>query len=104
MHRAQRGIGVSMAVASLIALWGCGGGPSATSSRTEAQVTGTVKIRGKPMKTGEITFNPTNSARADVTPRTAPIKPDGTYEASTLVGRNLVKITGPQILKEPELG
>lgn len=87
-----------------VSLWGCGDDrPAAEASRTEAKVTGTVKIHGKPMASGEITFNPANYQRADAEPRKAPIK-DGSYEITTLVGQNSVVVSGPEITKEPELG
>ena len=86
-----------------VSLWGCSDDrPAAEASRAEAKVTGTVKIHGKPMASGEITFNPANYQR-DAEPRKAPIK-NGSYEITTLVGQNSVLVSGPEITREPELG
>jgi hypothetical protein len=94
----------SLAVVALVVA-GCGdGAPSATSSTQEGTVTGTVTIHGKPMKGGEITFNPTNNQRKDVPLRTGKIGDDGTYSVNTLVGFNSVRVSGPAITKEPGLG
>jgi len=97
----------SVASLSLVALVvaGCGEGkPSVASSTQEAKVTGTVTIRGKPMKGGEIIFDPANYQRKDAAKRTGKINDDGTYEVTTLVGHNTVLLQGPAITKEPGLG
>jgi len=84
---------------------GCGEDkPSVASSTQEAKVTGTVTIRGKPMKGGEIIFDPSNYQRKDAAKRTGKINGDGTYEVTTLVGHNSVTLQGPAITKEPNLG
>ncbi len=89
----------------VLASWGCGSGaPSVETSNSEAKVTGTIKVHGKPMHGGEITFDPANYQRTDATPRIAKVGLDGTYEISTLVGQNSISVTGPAIDKEPELG
>jgi hypothetical protein len=94
------------AAALSVAAWGCGSGgaPSASSSTSEAKVTGTVKVKGKPMTSGTVTLDPSNYARANANPRTGEIKPDGTYEVTTLVGMNTVRVAGPEITKNPGLG
>ena len=93
-----------MAVMALVGA-GCGEGrPSVSSSSAEAKVTGKVTIRGKPMKGGEIRFNPANYQRPDAAARTGKIGNDGTFEVTTLVGHNGVSVTGPEIKKEPALG
>ena len=66
-------------------------------------MSGTVRIRGKPMNGGQIAFDPSNYKRPD-TARSATIGSDGTYTITTLQGRNLVRVSGPAILKEPQLG
>jgi hypothetical protein len=94
----------SLAAVALVVA-GCGEDkPSVESSAQEGTVTGTVKIRGKPMKGGEITFDPTNYQRKDAKQRTGKIGDDGTYSVSTLVGHNAVRVLGPAITKEPSLG
>jgi len=92
------------ATALSIAAWGCSGKPSVVSSSAEAKVTGTVKVNGKPMTSGTVTLDPSNYARASAGPRTGEIKSDGTYEVTTLVGKNLLRVNGPEIIKNPGLG
>lgn len=97
-------IWVPVAAALLGSCPGCSGRPSVDSSTTEAKVTGSVRIRHKPMTEGEITFDPSNYKRKDEPPRSAKLKSDGTYEITTLTGLNTVTIAGPAIAREPELG
>ena len=92
------------ATALSVAAWGCSDRPSVVSSTAEAKVTGTVKVNGKPMTSGTVTLDPSNYARANAEPRTGAIKSDGTYEVTTLVGKNLVRVNGPEITKNPGLG
>ncbi len=106
MRSMRQWVGTSLTFGLLLVASGCGDGKPAVDSSTtaEGKVSGTVKIRGKAMKGGEITFNPANYQRKDAQPRTARIKEDGTYEITTLVGQNTVNVTGPEIIKEEELG
>jgi hypothetical protein len=105
MTLARRAWNGSLAAALVVALWGCGEDKPATESSTaEAKVTGKVMIRGKPMTSGELIFNPANYLRQNATARKAKINPDGTFEVTTLVGQNSVMISGPAITKEPQLG
>jgi len=92
------------AAALSIAAWGCSDRPSVVSSTAEAKVTGTVKVKGKPMTAGTVTLDPSNYARQNANPRTGEIKSDGTYEVTTLVGKNGVRVAGPEITKNPGLG
>lgn len=92
------------ATALSVAAWGCSGRPSVVSSTAEAKVTGTVKVNGNPMTSGTVTLDPSNYARENADPRTGEIKPDGTYEVTTLVGKNRVQVAGPEITKNPGLG
>ena len=94
-----------VAAALSVVPWGCSGGkPAVTSSTAEAKVTGTVKVKGKPMTSGTVTLDPTNVARANAGARKGEIKSDGTYEVTTLVGKNGVLVAGPEITKNPGLG
>jgi hypothetical protein len=97
------GASISLVLVALFAT-GCSDKPSVTASTQEAKVTGKVTIRGKPMKGGEITFNPANVQRPDAKEHTGKINDDGTYEVTTLVGHNSVRVSGPAITKEPGLG
>src|SRR3954452_21607866 len=56
---------------------GCNGGrPPVDTSTTEATITGTVKIRGKPVTEGKVSFDPSNVARKWEPARTATIGKD----------------------------
>jgi hypothetical protein len=97
VKNANERIAVSMVSAVLVIVWGCGDGkPPVTSSTEEATVKGTVTIKGKRAKKGEVLFDPSNYRRADATARSAPISSDGTYEIKTLVGENTVRVGGPE--------
>jgi len=106
MKSVRQWVGTSLTFGLLLLASGCGESKPAVDSSTtaEGKVTGTVKIRGKAMKGGEITFDPANYQRKDAPLKKAPIKEDGTYEITTLVGHNTINITGPEIQKEPALG
>ena len=106
MRRERTWAGVALASTLTIGTWGCGGDPKppVESSLAEAKVHGTVKAFGKPLTDGEIVFNPANISRKDVPVRTAAINKDGTYEVTTLVGKNSVRVAGPPLEKEPQLG
>ncbi len=93
----------TLTAATLASAAGCGSKPAVDASTTEAKVSGSVKIHGKPMTSGEVAFDPANYQRKDAQVRTAKLKPDGTYEVTTLTGLNTISITGPAITKEPEL-
>jgi len=56
------------------------------------------------MSSGKVTLDPSNYARENSLPRTGEIKSDGTYEVTTLVGQNVVRVAGPEISKSPRLG
>jgi hypothetical protein len=85
---------------------GCGTGPKAPpvdSSLTEAKVSGTVSVKGKPASGGEISFNPSNNLRI-VPTRTAQIGEDGTYSITTLTGLNEVSFGGAVATKNVGVG
>jgi hypothetical protein len=93
-----------VAGAVLAGCLGCGGGaPPASSSTQEAEVSGTVTIRGKPATVGEITFDPSNVYRRGAGLASAKVGPDGRYSLKTLVGENAVRVRGPQVDKDPTL-
>jgi hypothetical protein len=83
-----------VAVALLVA-GGCGGehagAPPVSTSTEEADVTGVVKVRGKPVTNGTVTFHSANIGRA-TRDRTVPIKKDGTYSLKAYVGQNTVSV------------
>jgi hypothetical protein len=75
---------------------GCDGGgtPSVSSSKAETTVKGTVMIKGQLATGGEITFDPANINRRDASARKAKIEKDGSYTVNTLVGENMVSVSG----------
>jgi hypothetical protein len=81
---------------------GCDDRPAVDSSMTEATVTGTVLVKGKPATGGEIRFDPANVDRL-VGPRTAPIGKDGTYTITTLTGGNQIGFAGSVATQNPGL-
>jgi hypothetical protein len=103
MRVSRRWLTTAAATALSVAAWGCSDKPSVESTTAEAKVTGTVKVYGKPMTSGTVTLDPTNYARANVGARKGEIKSDGTYEVTTLLGKNRVLVDGPEITKNPEL-
>jgi hypothetical protein len=89
---------ISLALITFCAPWvaGCGSGSAlTTSSSEEATVSGTVKIRGKPIDGGELLFNASNPNRR-VPPRPATIGSDGSYTIKALVGYNVVTLAPPK--------
>ena len=92
------------AVLVVIACWGCGGGaPSVSSSSEEAEVKGTVRIKGKPATGGQVLFDPSNINRKSAPIATAAIGKDGSYELKTLVGDNAVRVNAPEVARDPNL-
>jgi len=67
------------------------GAPAVPNSTEEAEVKGTVKVRGKPVNNGTIVFHSANIKRAtkDVL---AKINKDGTFTAKTVVGQCTVLV------------
>jgi hypothetical protein len=83
---------------------GCNDGkPSVDTSRNEATVSGTVKVKGVPAEGGTIIFNPSNSERI-VAARSAPINKDGTYTITTYTGGNQILFEGDLAMKNREIG
>jgi hypothetical protein len=79
---------------SFATISGCGDGkPSVDTSLTEATVSGTVSIKGGPVTSGTIYFNPSNHAR-QVPTKTAEIGADGKYTIKTYTGDNQVTFGG----------
>jgi hypothetical protein len=89
--------------AAVVSCGGCGGDSSASSSKAPATVHGTVKIKGKLARSGEIEFNPANVNRRDAAPASAKINKDGSYSLITLAGGNNITVTAPEIKKNPSL-
>jgi hypothetical protein len=94
---------VFLAATSLMLGQGCGDTPYVDASRTEATVTGVVKVKGQPATGGEISFNPSNRDRK-VGAFTAPIGKDGTYAIKTYTGENEVRFMGDVNTAYPMIG
>lgn len=92
------GLGLALAAATATGV-GCDSRPGVESSTTEAQVKGTVFVNGTPVKKGKVVFDPANYKRKDAQARTATINADGSYEVTTLVGENEVRVESPEATK-----
>jgi hypothetical protein len=79
------------------------GKPSVDTSKTEATVSGTVRVKGVPAEGGTIVFNPSNSERI-VAAKSAPINKDGTYTITTYTGGNQILFEGDLAMKNREIG
>jgi hypothetical protein len=105
MRYSRSWLATTFASTLFVATWGCSDGtPAVDTTTAEAKVSGVVKVRGKPMAGGEITFDASNNQRTNVEPRKATIGSDGSYSITTFQGFNTARISGPMIKKEPQLG
>jgi hypothetical protein len=87
-----------------LALWVAGGGcntfaPGLSGSTVEATVSGIVRVRGKPVTNGEITFRSSNVNRRGAPTKNAPIGKDGRYTITTVVGENFVMVICKELFK-----
>jgi hypothetical protein len=104
MRHSRSWMTTTLASTLVLVSWGCSDTPSVDTTTAEAKVSGVVKVRGKPMAGGEITFDASNNQRTGVPPRKTTIGSDGTYSITTLQGLNTARISGPAVKKEPQLG
>lgn len=81
---------------------GCSEKPAVTTSTTEAEVAGSVTVKGKVVTSGKVIFDPSNYQR-NVPARTAEIQKDGTYKITTLLGQNQIRIESPAVQADREL-
>ena len=98
---------IPIAAGVAAAISGCdggGGGPKVDSSAREVKLTGKVAIKGAPAKGGTVTFDPGNNFKRAFSPRSAPIKDDGTYEIATMTGENIISVNTPETAKDAGLG
>ena len=87
-------------VLALTLLGGCDEYPDAppvSTSTEEADVTGVVKLRGKPLSNGSVTFHSANIRRA-TKDRSADIGSDGSYSIKAYLGQNSVRINAKELL------
>jgi hypothetical protein len=86
-------------VLAVSAVVGCNpDAPRVSGSMEEAAVKGTVRVRGKAVDNGIVTFRPSNINRPNVPAREAPIGKDGTYSIKALIGQNFVDVSCKEIL------
>jgi hypothetical protein len=93
-------------LAASFACCGCDGlssVPAASSSATPAKVKGKVTLKGEPLAKAEIRFHSANVNRKAAHTATATIGDDGNYEATTLVGENIVTLDGGTVRKNTRL-
>jgi hypothetical protein len=91
----MRQLAYTLSVALAAAAWGCGSGdPGALPSTTEAKVSGKVTVNGKPATKGKVTFELSDANPLAGAARIAEIQKDGSYEVTTLAGRNSVVVAG----------
>lgn len=74
---------------------GCGGGGPGAGPGTEGDVSGTVTLKGKPVPSGEVLFEPTGGPAADTAPRTASLA-GGSYSVILIPGQYRVTVQQPQ--------
>jgi hypothetical protein len=97
LNHSCRRAGIAVALALVPWSIGCGGNPAVSSSLSEGTVSGLVTFKGKPIAGGQLSFDASNSARRDVSPRMAEIGKDGRYTIKALIGQNQVVAMIPNL-------
>src|SRR5262249_29235275 len=72
--------------------------PPVSGSMEEATVKGTVRVRGKAVNNGIVTFRSSNVNRPNAQTKEAPIGKDGSYTIKTLIGENFVEVSCKETL------
>lgn len=67
--------------------------PPISGSTTEVNLNGTVRVRGKPVTNGIVSFRTANINRPNAPLKESPIGKDGTYSIKTLEGENFVEVS-----------
>lgn len=90
----RRGV-LGLILAVLVGTEGCGNSdaPSVSGSLEKASVKGTVRVRGKAVTNGEVSFHASNINRPNTPAVNAKIGKDGTYTAEPLIGENNVEVS-----------
>ena len=70
-----------------------------SGSMEEATVKGIVRVRGKPVTNGRVTFRSSNINRRTAQTKEAEIDKDGRYTITTLVGENFVEVACKEIFQ-----
>jgi hypothetical protein len=94
---APQGLGL-LATTLFFIGWGCSDVPPVDTSTEEATVHGIITIKGKPVTSGRVVFDPANIKR-NTEPRKADIGKDGSYSIKTMVGENIVKLESKEVMK-----
>jgi hypothetical protein len=84
----------------LLGVWFMGGGCDGPASGPEGPtskglVSGMVRMKGRPVASGEVTFEPTGGSAAGTEPRKAPIT-NGSYETGLITGQYRVTVQKSQ--------
>lgn len=85
-----------MAAILLVAAVGCSSNPAAsalTSSMEEATLHGTVRVKGKAVNNGTLSFRTAHVNRPNSPTKSVNINKDGSYSVTTVVGENYVEVT-----------
>jgi hypothetical protein len=80
----------------LVAVAGCSSNPAAsalTSSMEEATLHGTVRVNGKPVNNGTVSFRTAHINRPNSPTKNVTINKDGSYLVTTVIGENYVEVT-----------
>jgi hypothetical protein len=80
----------------LAAISGCDSNPAAsglTSSMEEATLKGTVRVNGKAVNNGTVSFRTAHINRPSSPTKSVDINKDGSYSVTTVVGENYVEVT-----------
>ncbi len=88
-----------------LVLLGCGpnsDAPRLETSTEEATVKGTVRVNGKAVTNGSMTFRAGHVRRQNVPNRDTTIGKDGTYTIKTMIGENYVAVDCKE-LRDPKL-
>jgi hypothetical protein len=93
MKRRLVAAGLALALGTTGLAGGCSEAPRVSGSMEEATVQGMVRVRGKPVTNGRVTFRSSNINRPTAQTKEAEIGADGRYSITTLVGENFVEVT-----------
>jgi hypothetical protein len=99
MKRRLVATALALAVGNAGLVGGCSDAPRVSGSLEEATVQGMVRVRGKPVTNGRVTFRSSNINRPTAPTKEAEITKDGHYSITTLVGENFVEVTCKELFE-----
>jgi hypothetical protein len=99
MKRGLVAAGLALALGTAALVGGCTDAPRVSGSMEEATVKGVVRVRGKPVTNGRVTFRSSNINRPKAQTREAEIGKDGHYTVTTLVGENFVDVACKELFE-----